>query len=59
MKLKNCIKNPPQTTGRYNITIEGHFSLLPIFMDFDGKEWNWEQLLGLSYIDKKKVYYFS
>ncbi len=58
-KCKKCIDNLPSTAGKYNITIEGVFTLLPIFMEFDGKEWKWEQLAGYYVPDKTKVYFFE
>jgi len=61
MKMKNCVKQKPTSPGKYNVKITGVFTLLPIFMEFDGENWKWEQLTLLSVFNCKEedVFYFD
>lgn len=38
-----CIDGKPKTAGTYCVSIAGVHTFMPIFMDFDGEDWVWEQ----------------
>lgn len=43
-KMVRCIDDTPSGVGRVNVVIENFHTMLPIYMAFDGENWQWEDV---------------
>ena len=57
--LKN-ISEKPSVAGTYNLQIDGVFTMLPLFLEFDGTDWiNVKSVVSLAFGDEQKIFYYE
>ncbi len=61
-KAVRIVDARPFNTGSYNILIEGVHTFMPVFLDFDGTDWDWEKVKHYDVMvggdAKSKVWWF-